>query len=44
MLVPSKFVFVVVHQRICVTAHALRAQFARSIEADVRCFSGIDGM
>ena len=34
----NDFFFVLVQQRTCLTAHALRAQFARSIEADVLCF------
>ena len=38
------FVVVMVQQRICLTAHALRQQFARSIEADALCFFGMNGM
>ena len=36
--------FVLIQQRICLTARALRAQFARSIEGDVLSFFNRAGM
>ena len=40
MVVSRIILFVMVQQRICLTAHALRAHFARSIEADILCSFG----